>query len=134
MKITKHTPVGHVDGEAAVKEALKLLSRRIEQPSRRAFLERSLTLGGLAMLGGCSITSDAGVEAALGGIELVLEAEMPFAKVRCRIASGLQVIRDSLAAAHEHERKVRIRLMSVALLILTAHQSRSRWQIGRAHV
>ncbi len=65
MKITNHSPIGHVDGDAAVKEALKLLSRRVEQPSRRAFLERSLTLGGLAMLGGCSITNDAGVEAAL---------------------------------------------------------------------
>ena len=65
MKIAKHSPNGHVDGDAAVKEALKLVSRRVEQPSRRAFLERSLTLGGLAMLGGCSITNDAGVEAAL---------------------------------------------------------------------
>ena len=65
MRIAKQVGVGNVDGDAAVKEALKLLSRRIEQPSRRAFLERSLTLGGLAMLGGCSITNDMGVEAAL---------------------------------------------------------------------
>ena len=31
-----------------VKDALKLLSSRIEQPARRAFLQRSLTLGGLS--------------------------------------------------------------------------------------
>ena len=50
----------------AVKEALKLLMRRVEQPSRRAFLERLVpTLGGLAMLGGCSIADDASVETAL---------------------------------------------------------------------
>ena len=65
MKTNEHSPVGHVDGDAAVKDALKLLSRRVEQPARRAFLQRSLTLGGLAMLGGCSITNDASVEAAL---------------------------------------------------------------------
>jgi len=68
MRITKRSLIIGVDGEAAVKEALKLLSKRVEQPARRAFLQRSLTLGGLAMLGGCSITSDAGVETALESI------------------------------------------------------------------
>jgi DMSO/TMAO reductase YedYZ molybdopterin-dependent catalytic subunit len=57
-----------VDGEAVVKEALTQLSRHIEQPARRAFLQRSLTLGGLAMLSGCSITDGASVETALARI------------------------------------------------------------------
>src|SRR6516165_8725352 len=57
-----------VDGEAALKDALALLSRRIEQPARRAFLQRSLTLGGVAMLSGCSITDGDSVETALASI------------------------------------------------------------------
>ena len=39
--------------------------RNIGQPSRRAFLQRTLTLGGLAMLTGCSISDNSSVEAAL---------------------------------------------------------------------
>jgi DMSO/TMAO reductase YedYZ molybdopterin-dependent catalytic subunit len=57
-----------VDTEAALAEARKLLARRIEQPARRAFLQRSLTLGGLSLLTGCSISDNAGVEAALTAI------------------------------------------------------------------
>ena len=68
MHIAKRSPIVDVNGEAVVKDALKLLSQRIEQPARRAFLQRSLTLGGLAMLSGCSITDDASVETALQGI------------------------------------------------------------------
>jgi DMSO/TMAO reductase YedYZ molybdopterin-dependent catalytic subunit len=49
------------DGDAVLKEALA----RIRQPSRRAFLSRSLTLGGLSMLTGCSLLDDASVESAL---------------------------------------------------------------------
>jgi len=50
-----------IDGDAVVKEAL----RRIEQPSRRRFLQRSLTLGGLSMLTGCAIVDEDSVERAL---------------------------------------------------------------------
>ena len=50
-----------VDGDAVVREAL----RRIEQPSRRLFLRRSLTLGGLSLLSGCSIVDEDSVEHAL---------------------------------------------------------------------
>jgi DMSO/TMAO reductase YedYZ molybdopterin-dependent catalytic subunit len=39
--------------------------RHISQPSRRAFLQRTLTLGGLSMLTGCSISDNSSVEAAL---------------------------------------------------------------------
>ncbi len=58
----KKTPrIASVDGDAVVKEAL----RRIDQPSRRLFLQRSLTLGGLSMLTGCAMVDDASVEVAL---------------------------------------------------------------------
>ena len=50
-----------IDGDAVVKEAL----RRIEQPSRRSFLQRSLTLGGLSLLTGCAIIDEQSVENAL---------------------------------------------------------------------
>jgi len=50
-----------IDGNAVVKEAL----RRIEQPSRRLFLQRSLTLGGLSLLTGCAIVDENSVEHAL---------------------------------------------------------------------
>ena len=50
-----------IDGDAVVKEAL----RRIEQPSRRLFLQRSLTLGGLSLLAGCAIVDEDSVEDAL---------------------------------------------------------------------
>jgi DMSO/TMAO reductase YedYZ molybdopterin-dependent catalytic subunit len=50
-----------IDGDAVVKEAL----RRIEQPSRRLFLQRSLTLGGLSLLTGCAIADESGAESAL---------------------------------------------------------------------
>jgi len=50
-----------IDGDAVVKETL----RRIEQPARRLFLQRSLTLGGLSLLTGCAITDGDSVEHAL---------------------------------------------------------------------
>ncbi|MDE2080673.1 MAG: molybdopterin-dependent oxidoreductase [Burkholderiales bacterium] len=49
------------DADLIVREAVS----RIEQPARRAFLGRSLTLGGLGLLTGCSLDDDAGVETAL---------------------------------------------------------------------
>lgn len=68
MHIGKRSRISLVDGQAAVGEALKLLSTRVEQPARRAFLQRSLTLGGVALLGGCSITDNTSVETALQNI------------------------------------------------------------------
>jgi len=55
------------DGAAVVREALS----RIKQPTRRAFLGRTLTLGGLSMLTGCSLLDDEGVESALMKISLL---------------------------------------------------------------
>ena len=50
-----------IDGEALVKDALKCL----DQPSRRLFLKRSLSVGGLSMLTGCSIVDGDSAERAL---------------------------------------------------------------------
>ena len=65
MKIFKRAPLLGVDQDAALAEARLLIGKRIEQPARRAFLQRSLTMGGLSLLTGCSISNNAGVEAAL---------------------------------------------------------------------
>jgi DMSO/TMAO reductase YedYZ molybdopterin-dependent catalytic subunit len=59
--IKKISRMTSIDGDAVVKEAL----RRIEQPSRRMFLQRSLTLGGLSLLTGCAIVDDDSAESAL---------------------------------------------------------------------
>ncbi|WP_425259203.1 molybdopterin-dependent oxidoreductase [Rubrivivax sp. RP6-9] len=58
----------NVDGPAVVQEALGLILPRVADASRRRFLSRTLTLGGVAMLAGCSITDDSHVEAALVSI------------------------------------------------------------------
>lgn len=52
------------DGAAMLADAIK----RVAQPSRRAFLQRSLTLGGLGLLTGCTPTTEEGVERALAAI------------------------------------------------------------------
>ena len=65
MRITQRTPLAGIDSDAALAEARQLIGRRIEQPARRAFLQRSLTLGGLSLLSGCSISDNKSVEAAL---------------------------------------------------------------------
>lgn len=61
MNIRKSPRKLALDGDAVVKEALA----RIEQPSRRLFMKRSLTLGGLSLLTGCAITDEDSVEKAL---------------------------------------------------------------------
>jgi len=53
------------DGDAILKEARTLVTRRVTEPSRRAFLSRTLSLGGVALLSGCSLDDNAGVESAL---------------------------------------------------------------------
>ncbi|HEU5294888.1 MAG TPA: molybdopterin-dependent oxidoreductase [Burkholderiaceae bacterium] len=55
------------DADAVLKEALT----HIAQPARRAFLGRTLTLGGLSMLTGCSLLDGNGVEAALRRISVL---------------------------------------------------------------
>lgn len=68
MKILQRPSLQQVDTEAALIDARRLIVRKIEQPARRAFLTRSLTMGGLSMLTGCSISNNEGVEAALTAI------------------------------------------------------------------
>ena len=50
-----------IDGDAILKEAVQ----RLAQPGRRDFLRRSLTLGGLSLLTGCSLSDNPSVDAAL---------------------------------------------------------------------
>ena len=52
------SPLTPATADAAVGDALKLLARR-------GFVQRTLTLGGLAMLAGCEIADESGVDAAL---------------------------------------------------------------------
>ncbi|WP_305806717.1 molybdopterin-dependent oxidoreductase, partial [Stenotrophomonas sp. YIM B06876] len=65
MKILKAHTWLDIDGEAVLREARSLIAGKLDQPARRAFLQRSLTLGGLSLLTGCSISDNASVEAAL---------------------------------------------------------------------
>jgi DMSO/TMAO reductase YedYZ molybdopterin-dependent catalytic subunit len=52
------------DGDLMLKDAIK----RVAQPSRRAFLQRSLTLGGLSLLTGCTTDDADSIEQALTNI------------------------------------------------------------------
>ncbi|MEC4721745.1 molybdopterin-dependent oxidoreductase [Noviherbaspirillum sp. CPCC 100848] len=49
------------EGEQMLRDAM----RNIVQPSRRAFLQRTLTLGGMTLLTGCTPNSERSIEAAL---------------------------------------------------------------------
>jgi DMSO/TMAO reductase YedYZ molybdopterin-dependent catalytic subunit len=55
----KHLPMP--GGDAVVKDALA----QLESPARRLFLRNSLTLGGLSLLTGCTLTDDKSAETAL---------------------------------------------------------------------
>lgn len=56
-----------IDGDAVLKEAVSRISHagRISEPARRDFLRRSLTLGGLSMLTGCTLVDEASIDTAL---------------------------------------------------------------------
>ncbi|RTZ45498.1 molybdopterin-binding protein [Candidimonas sp. SYP-B2681] len=68
MRIQKPVVRPGLDAASILKEARKLLAPRVEQPSRRAFLMHTLTLGGVAMLSGCTLSDDENVETALSAI------------------------------------------------------------------
>jgi DMSO/TMAO reductase YedYZ molybdopterin-dependent catalytic subunit len=57
----------NLDGNAVLKEALERLTHAnpAMDASKRNFLRRSLTLGGLSMLTGCALTDEVSVESAL---------------------------------------------------------------------
>lgn len=54
-----------IDGDLVLKDATKEIARRLDQPTRRAFLQRSLSLGGLSLLSGCGVVDESSVENAL---------------------------------------------------------------------
>ena len=54
-----------MDGDLVLKDATKEIARRLDQPTRRAFLQRSLSLGGLSLLSGCGVVDESSVENAL---------------------------------------------------------------------
>ena len=58
MKPRKPLSLPGIDGPAVLREASRLVERRLDAPARRAFLARGLTLGGLAMLSGCSLSDN----------------------------------------------------------------------------
>ncbi|MDN2701052.1 molybdopterin-dependent oxidoreductase [Janthinobacterium sp. SUN100] len=60
----KKTIIVQEQGQAMLDDAL----RQIKQPSRRLFLQRSLTLGGLSMLTGCNVSDPSGIETALTAV------------------------------------------------------------------
>jgi DMSO/TMAO reductase YedYZ molybdopterin-dependent catalytic subunit len=66
MKIKTPIKLG-IDSDAVLKEALERIAHagQITHPARRAFLRRSLTLGGISMLTGCTLADEASVETAL---------------------------------------------------------------------
>ncbi|WP_100873226.1 molybdopterin-dependent oxidoreductase [Janthinobacterium sp. 64] len=56
--------LGQEEGQAMLADAL----RQIKQPSRRLFLQRSLTLGGLSLLTGCNVNDASSIDAALTAV------------------------------------------------------------------
>jgi len=68
MKKPTTSRLAAADSVAALGEAARLLAPGAANTTRRTFLRRSLTLGGLALLGGCSITDNESVEVALENI------------------------------------------------------------------
>ena len=60
----KKTIIVQEAGQAMLADAL----RQIKQPSRRLFLQRSLTLGGLSLLTGCKVNEPASIETALTAV------------------------------------------------------------------
>jgi len=54
-----------IDRDAVIAEARRVLQRNPDFSARRSFLRRGLTLGGLALLSGCSVSDNEGVEAML---------------------------------------------------------------------
>ena len=57
-----------LDEDSILKEARKIIAPQIEDRSRRSFLMRGLTLGGVALLSGCNITDNESVETALSSM------------------------------------------------------------------
>jgi DMSO/TMAO reductase YedYZ molybdopterin-dependent catalytic subunit len=63
-----HEKGSGLDEQSILIDARKVIAPRIEDRSRRAFLMRSLTLGGVALLSGCSLSDNESVETALSAM------------------------------------------------------------------
>jgi hypothetical protein len=57
-----------LDESSILTDARKILAPQIEDRSRRSFLLRGLTLGGVAMLSGCNLTDNESVDTALSSM------------------------------------------------------------------
>lgn len=68
MPIKKPSRIVQLDEQSILTDARKAIGRHVDNASRRSFLQRTLTLGGLAMLSGCSLSDDESVESALSAI------------------------------------------------------------------
>ena len=55
MNNTKHANWLVEKSDMILRDARKEVLRVVEEPSRRLFLQRTLTLGGLSMLSGCAL-------------------------------------------------------------------------------
>ena len=60
----KKTIIAQEQGQAMLADAL----RSIQQPSRRLFLQRGLTLGGLSLLTGCNVSDASSIDTALAAV------------------------------------------------------------------
>jgi len=68
MPIKKPSRIVQLDEQSILTDARKAIGRHVDNTSRRGFLQRTLTLGGLAMLSGCSLIDDESVDSALSAI------------------------------------------------------------------
>ena len=68
MNHTKHSNWLVRNADTILADARKEVRRVIQQPARRAFLQRSLTLGGLSLLSGCSLVDEDSIDSALMAI------------------------------------------------------------------
>jgi DMSO/TMAO reductase YedYZ molybdopterin-dependent catalytic subunit len=68
MPIKKPSRIVQLDEQSILTDARKAIGRHVDNASRRGFLQRTLTLGGLAMLSGCSLSDDESVDSALSAI------------------------------------------------------------------
>ena len=64
----KHDPWLVRNAEIILKDARREVLRVVEQPARRAFLQRTLSLGGLSLLSGCALVDEDSIESALMAI------------------------------------------------------------------
>ena len=73
------------DRDAAVRDALRLITPQVDGTARRRFMRQALSLGGLSMLSGCDITDQASVEQALARISRFNDA------MQARLFSGSEL-------------------------------------------